>query len=264
MVRPWQCAFFGEVPLDNARPERRCRGADRDAALVARIADKHVVALPQCVHHPQIDVDEFTRVGRRALQQDELVRVAQDPLDRLVDVFERAHARRDDHGSLLPSDVVQKGEVGEHRRGRLDRWHVQSIEQVGTASIPGAAHELEGQAVRQITQAIPIGLGQLQLEAVLTVRCAERVGVNIRSVERGAGQQLVDRALLKLDRVSLAVGGDAHQVSGKQGITVVVDPTLGDDEAWLAIAHHAPTDGDGACAHQAVQPPSTMRFAPVM
>ena len=52
--------------------------------------------------------------------------------------------------------------------------------------------------------------------------------------------------------------------SNSTPIAVVVDPAFGDDEAGLTVADEAPPDLDRARAHQAVQPPSRTRFAPVM
>ena len=91
----------------------------------------------------------------------------------------------------------------------------------------------------QIAQAVPVGFGQLELQAVLAVGRAQRVRVDVRLFERRAREQLVDRPLLELDRVGLAVGGDAHQLFGQARIAVVVDAAFGDDEAGLPVADRA-------------------------
>ena len=99
---------------------------------------------------------------------------------------------------------------------------------------------------------------------MLAVRGAQRIGVDVWLFERGAGEQLVDRPLLEFDRISVAAGGDIHQLLGQVRIAVVVDAAFGDDEAGLAVADEPSADRDRPRTYQAVQPPSTMRFAPVM
>jgi hypothetical protein len=44
----------------------------------------------------------------------------------------------------------------------------------------------------------------------------------------------------------------------------VIDTALGNDKARLFVPYQATTNAHRPRVHQAVQPPSTMRFAPVM
>src|SRR5690242_15365252 len=99
---------------------------------------------------------------------------------------------------------------------------------------------------------------------MLAVRSAKRVLVHIGPFERFAREQLVDRPLLKLNRVSLTPRGDVHELGCKARITVMVDAAFRDYETRLAVTHETLTNANGARIHHAVQPPSTMRFAPVM
>ena len=52
--------------------------------------------------------------------------------------------------------------------------------------------------------------------------------------------------------------------SARCEVAVVIDATFGDDEAGLPVANQSTTDSNRARVHHVVQPPSTMRFAPVM
>ena len=59
--------------------------------------------------------------------------------------------------------------------GVLMAGRIERVEQIGAAAVPGAAHELQAQTGRQIAQAVPVGVGELELEAVLAVRGTQRV-----------------------------------------------------------------------------------------
>src|SRR5438445_21242 len=95
-----------QLPCEGVHRQERVR--DGDTALVTRVADQYAITLAERVHHAEIDVDEFARVGRRALEQNQLVSDAENALDRLIHFSKRAHARRHDHGPPHPRDVLEQ------------------------------------------------------------------------------------------------------------------------------------------------------------
>src|ERR1700682_906519 len=99
---------------------------------------------------------------------------------------------------------------------------------------------------------------------MLAIGGPQRIRIDVRLFEGRPREQLVDRPLLEFDGVSFAVSRDPDELFGQARLPIVVDAALGDDEAGLVVADQSSANLERTGCHQAVQPPSTMRFAPVM
>src|SRR5215831_4694372 len=105
--------------------------------------------------------------------------MAQDALDRLIDLPLCAHARRDDQRPSCSREVLEQIQIGEYRRRGLHRGRVQVEKKIRGPSIPRAAEELQSKLRRQVVQRAPHGFVELEFRTMLAIGRTHRVGVYV-------------------------------------------------------------------------------------
>src|SRR5262249_2366949 len=105
--------------------------------------------------------------------------MAQDALDRLIDLPLCAHARRDDQRPSCSREVLEQVQISEYRRRGLHRGRVQFGKKIRGPSIPRAVEELQSKLRRQVVHSAPPGIVQLAFRTMLAIGRTHRVGVYV-------------------------------------------------------------------------------------
>ena len=110
MIRPRQRAIERDVLLDDEAPSRDCGYRHRDAALVARVADRDA-KVPEPLDAPQVEVLERRRVGADAVQDREVGAALAQEGGSALDLVQRGHPGREDDRLAGVGDRVEEREV---------------------------------------------------------------------------------------------------------------------------------------------------------
>ena len=244
MVGTFHPAVERDVALDHDRAQRDGADRDRDAALMAGIADSRMYA-PQRFHEAQMDIVERGRIRALAMQQHIASRAIIEKPGGGADFFGRTHAGRDDQGLSGGGEAGQQRKVGEVGGGDLVGLDAERLQCGNAGRVPRRA-EIANAFRRAIRRDAALLVGG-QFEAAQQVEGVFDGEVVVLSGQAGSTIDLVKLAHLELG--AIGAGGcrriDQHHRAIEVAIMVVAD--FGNDEAGLAVANHTIANPDASC-----------------
>ena len=239
VVRAFHLAIERDVALDQDRAHRNRADRNRDAALVAGIADEGM-DLAQRFHEAQMDVVKRGRVGALAMQQHIRRRAVVEEFRRGPDFIRRAHAGRDDQRLAGRGEFREQGQVGQIGGGDLVGLDAERLQRRDARRVPGRAEVLD--VLRgAIGRDAALLLGR-QFEAAQQVERVFDGEVVVLAGKAGGAIDLVQLAHLEFG--AIRAGGDRgiDQRDGAIEIAVMVVADFRDDITRLAVADQAVCD----------------------
>src|SRR6185503_7468347 len=225
MIPSFHILVEREVFLNQAGANCDCRKWDRRSQRMVAKPYRAVESSLQHFHVAQVNRLVLWRIDRNAVQQNDLIiSLAPDGVNRLLHLTEGGHSSRDDDGTLLTCDVLEQREMHHIHRRNFKERHIQRIEQV---------HLFRGERsrakVNSLLHAARMSLGMLvRGELIGSDHFAQRsemlllVGVRGVPLVLFLGDERFVSPRLKLDGIGAALCGCINQLSAEIHISIMV------------------------------------------
>ena len=170
-------------------------------------------------------------------------------LDRVIDLVERTHSRRQDDRLALGADVPEKRVIGERRRRNLVERRIESVDEVDRSLVPTRCRPRDPRLSTVLVDRGVVAFAELEAAFQVAVGVAERRFTRLRQLFRGVHN--IDRALLELHYFATGLRRDVDELLGGIEVAVVVDADLRDNKARVAVTDGPFSQHD---LHQACSP----------
>lgn len=154
--------------------------------------------------------------------------------------------------------------IGEIAGADLDSGATKLMEEGGTFVVEGRAEKGDAELIAvSLDGGELVGRQRKGGEHFALGLANAKVACLVVGLRGGFGDEGVRVEGLKFNGVGTGLAGLRNEIEGKIEFAVMVDSDFGDEVARVPLADRALGNG-GEFFHQVVQPPSTMRFCPVM